>query len=225
LYLFEEIVTDDIEHNAIIEIRENNEQPKVEYERLDIEEPFEQQISSIAQYFLAPFILVSSNGMLDIPIGDDKTLDIVIKEIAPHFNKVVKITTNEKQVDIRLQNARESSKIHFMNLKENRKVNAIVNDIYSEGTSSWGETFTPKEFRVNLALVRKTDNHDILSMWDFFEHTFVQASGGMAIIPSGWSFDESFKDRIAVQTFASVCNEMMITVNSENNFITSILIS
>ena len=225
MYLFEEIVTNDIAQNPIIEIREKIKHPKVVYDRLDIEEPSGQQISSIAQYYLAPFILVSSNGMLDIPIVDDKTLDIVIKDIAPHFNKVVKITTNEKLTDIRLQNVRESSKIHFMNLKENRKVNAIVNDIYSEGTSSWGETFTPKEFRVNLDLVRKTANHDILSMWDFFEHTFVQTYGGMAIIPSGWSFDESFKDRVAVQSFASVCNEMMITVNSENNFITSILIS
>ena len=41
-------------------------------------------------------------------------------------------------------------------------------------------------------------------MWDFFEHTFKQAYGGMAILPSGWSFDESFKDRKAVQSFASV---------------------
>ncbi len=62
-------------------------------------------------------------------------------------------------------------------------------------------------------------------MWDFFEHTFVQANGGMAIIPSGWSFDESFKDRIAVQALARVCKEMIVTVNIENNLITSILIS
>ncbi|MGJ7919281.1 hypothetical protein [Neobacillus sp. LXY-4] len=223
--LFEEIVINDIEQDPIIKIRENNEQPKVVYEKLEIDEFSGQEIPSISQYLLAPFILVSSNGMLEIPIDDDKTLDIATKEIAPHFNKVVKITTDEKQVGIRLQNVRESSKIHFMNLKENRKVNAIVNDIYSEGTSSWGETFAAKEFRVNLDLVRKTTNHDILSMWDFFEHTFVQAYGGMAIIPSGWSFDESFKERVAVQSFASVCNEMIVTVNSENNMITSVLIS
>lgn len=223
--LFEEIVINVIGQDPIIKIRENNEHPKVEYEKVDIDEPSGQEISSIAQYLLAPFLLVSSNGMLDIPIVDDKTLDIVIKDIAPHFDKVIKTTTNEKLTDIRLQNIRESSKIHFMNLKEHRKINAIVNDIYSEGTSNWGETFTPKEYRVNLDLIKKTTNHDIVSMWDFFEHTFVQAYGGMAIIPSGWSFDESFKDRVAVQSFASVCNEMTVTVNSENNFITSIFIS
>lgn len=223
--LFEEIVTNEIEQNPIIEIRKKIEYPKVVYEKFAIEELSGQQVSSIAQYLLAPFILVSSNGILDIPIVDDKTLDIVIKEIAPHFNKVVKITTNEKQAVIRLQHVREISKIHFMNLKESCKVNAIVNDIYSEGTSNWGEIFTSKEYRVNLELVRKTANHDILSMWDFFEHTFVQTYGGMAIIPSGWSFDEFFKDRVAVQSFASVCNEMTVTVNSEKNIITSILIS
>lgn len=223
--LFEEIVINDIEQDPVIKIRENYEQPRVIYEKLDIDEPSRKEISSIAQYLLAPFILVSSNGMFEIPIEDDKTLEIVIHEIAPHFNKVVKITTDEKQVVIRLQNVRESSKIYFLNLRENRKVNAIVNDIYSNGTSNWGEIFTPKEYRVNLDLIRKTTNHDILSMWDFFEHTFVQAYGGMSILPNGWSFNESFKDRIAVQSFASVCNEMTVTVNSENNIITSILIS
>ena len=149
MYLFEEIVTNDIAQNPIIEIREKVKHPKVVYDRVDIEELSGQQISSIAQYLLAPFILVSSNGMLDIPIVDDKTLDIVIKDIAPHFNKVVKITTNEKLTDIRLQNVRESSKIHFMNLKENRKVNAIVNDIYSEGTST-GEKHSHQK---NLELI------------------------------------------------------------------------
>ncbi|WP_428912134.1 hypothetical protein [Niallia sp. Krafla_26] len=98
-------------------------------------------------------------------------------------------------------------------------------DDYSEGTSNWGEIFTSKEYRVNLDFVRKTTNHDILSMWDFFEHTFVQAYGGMAILPSGWLFDESFKERVAIQSFASVCNEMTVTVNSDNNMITSVLIS
>ena len=103
MYLFEEIVIKGIEQNPIIEIRGINDHPKVEYERLDIE----------GSVFLAPFILVSSNGMLDIPIVDDKILDISIKEIAPHFNKVERITTNEQQVVIRLQNVRESSKIHL----------------------------------------------------------------------------------------------------------------
>ncbi len=134
--LFEEIVTNVIEQNSIIKIRENNEHIKVEYDKLETGEPSGQEISSIAQYLLAPFKLVSSNGMLDIPIKDKKALDKAIKEIAPHFNKVVKITTNGEQVLIILQNIREGSKILFMNLKENCKVNAIVNDIYSNGASS-----------------------------------------------------------------------------------------
>ncbi|WP_428912133.1 hypothetical protein [Niallia sp. Krafla_26] len=118
--LFEEIIINDIEQDPIIKIRENNEHPKVVYEKLDIDELSGQEISSIAQYLLAPFILVSSNGMLEIPIKDDRTLDITIKEIAPHFKKVVKSTIDEKQVLIRLQNVRESSKMHFLNLREDR---------------------------------------------------------------------------------------------------------
>ena len=151
MYLFEEIVTNEIEQTPIIKVRENNEHPNVEFEKLNIDESSGQEISSIAQYLLAPFILVSSNGMLDIPIVDDRTLDKVINEIAPHFIKVVKITTNERQVVIRLQNVRESSKIHFINLKEeNSKINAIVNDIYLEGTSRLGEKHSQQK---NIELI------------------------------------------------------------------------
>ncbi|WP_313893274.1 hypothetical protein [Psychrobacillus sp.] len=122
----------------------------MEYEKLDIYESSGQEISSIAQYLLAPFILVSSSGILDIPINDYKTFNKIVKEIAPHFNKVVKITTDENQIVIRLQNLRESSKVHFMNLKENRKINAVVSDIYIQKRLQVGENHSHQK---NIKLI------------------------------------------------------------------------
>lgn len=222
--LFEEIIREDFGQNPIIKMNEKNEHPKVVYEKLTVEEPFDQPISSLAQYFLAPFLLVDSNGIFDIPAVDKIIQDIVIKEIAPHFNKTVKVSY-ENQIIIRVQNVKESSKTHFLNLIKNHRVNAIVNDLYSKDPTNWEGNFTIKEYKVNLHAVKKSVENDILPMWNFFERSFVRAYGDLVILPNGWVFDESFKARIAVQAFAGVCNSMTITVNQENKMISSIQIN
>ncbi len=219
--LFEEIITKDSNENLIIR---SNHHPHVIYEKLNIEDHFDPQISSLAQYFIAPFILVGSNGILDIPVFDNDIQDIVFKEIAPHFSRVTKVTTNNN-VMIRVQKIKHSSKIRFMNQLKDRSINSIVNDIYSQEATRWEENFTIREFKVNLEAVKKSRHNDILPMWNFFERTFVRAYENMVILPNRWAFNESFKDRIAVQSFASVCNSMTVIVNQDNNLITSILIN
>jgi hypothetical protein len=221
LELFEEIITKDSDQSPI---EENHDHPKVVYEKLIVEESVERQISSLTQYFLAPFILVDSNGILDIPVFDNDIQDIVLKDIAPHFNRVTKVKT-KNQVILRVQNVRESSQIQFLNQIKNGRINEIVNEIYSKGTTGWGGHFTIKEYKVNLEAVKKSIDNDILPMWNFFERSFVQAYRNLVILPNGWAFDESFKDRITVQSFAGVCNSMTVIVNQENNMITSILIN
>jgi hypothetical protein len=219
--LFEEIIP--IDSNENLKIRSNNH-PRVEYEKLYIEEPCERNISSLTQYFLAPFILVDSNGILDIPVFDNDIQNIVLKEIAPHFSRVTKVTINNN-VNIRVQKIKESSKIRFLNQVNNRSINAIVNDIYLQESTRWEGNFTIREYKVNLEAVKKLSDNDILPLWDFFYRTFVRAQENMVILPNGWAFNESFKDRIAVQSFASVCHSMTVIVNQENNLITSILIN
>ncbi len=223
LDLFEEIRAKDYIQNPNLKFIKRVEPPKIVYEKLIVEEPYELQLSPLAQYFLAPFILIDSNGILDIPVMHNFIHDKVIREIAPHFNEISKVTS-DNQVKLRLQNIRESSKTHFLNVFNNHRLNAIVNDIYGKGNTGWGGNFTIREYKVNLEAIIKSVEHDILPLWDFFKDSFVLNTGYFVLIPSEWVFDESFKDRIAVRAFASVCNSMTITVNTENNTISSILI-
>lgn len=126
------------------------------------------QPSSLAQYIMAPFILVDSNGMNDIPVFDYVIKKLVLEEIAPHFSELKKIAIDHKMF-IRVQNVKESSKNIFLNLIKNCRINQIVNDIYSGGNSSWLKwTFKAKENNVNLDKIEKSFEPDILGMWDFF---------------------------------------------------------
>lgn len=222
--LFEEITNNDIDSSPKIITTNNNSHPQITYEKLVNEVCSEQKMSSLTQYLLAPFLLVDSNGILDIPIFDKTSESKVLKEIAPHFNKVEKITI-DSQILIRVQKVREESKAQFLDLNKSNKINAIVKDIYADGNVDWEESFSIKEYKVNLEAISKTTGNDILSMWDFFEQSFVRANGDFVILPNGWDFDESFKNRITVQSFASVCKSMMVTVNQNSNKITSVFVN
>ncbi|GIN39401.1 hypothetical protein [Heyndrickxia oleronia] len=132
--LFEELIKeDDLQINQINNI--DIPPPKMSSEKFETKETSDQP-SSLAQYIMAPFILVDSNGMNDIPVFDYVIKKLVLEEIAPHFSELKKIAIDHKMF-IRVQNVKESSKNIFLNLIKNCRINQIVNDIYSGGNSSW----------------------------------------------------------------------------------------
>ncbi len=222
--LFEEILSEEDIQNFEVEFNEKFEPPKVAFDKVIIEASSDLELTPLAQYFLAPFILIESNGVLDVPVKTKLIYDKVLEEVATHFKKVIKIT-EDKQVTLSMQDIRESSKAYFLDLYNNNSLNAIVTDVYRKSSSGWGGIFPTKDYKVNLGGVEKLVDHDIETLWSFFKETFVLDTGYFVLMPSEWVFDESFKERIAVRAFAGVCNSMRITVNTDSNTISSILIN
>jgi len=188
-----------------------------------VPELINEELSSITQFILAPFLFVGTDGEFSIPFQDTKTEEMILSEIAPHFHIVRKINSGNEHY-LTVKGIKESSLNKFSQLVEEGKMNPIVEDLYSPRNRSWGGNFPSKEYRVNLDLINKSTKHEILNLWDFLKDTFLQANDGMAIVPSDWSFDESFKEKVAVQSFAGVCEEMIVTINCETNKIASIYI-
>lgn len=223
--LFKEMYTRASDQDQTIGTFRKTERPRVVYEELLDNVTSKNNLSSLAQYFLAPFILIEPNGILDIPATDEFVHDKIVREIAPHFCEKQKISIGNR-VTIRLKSVRENSKAEFLNLLNRNEINAIVKDLFACENSNWGGSFTSKEYEVNLEAIEKKARQEIVSMWNFFERAFIQngMEGQLVLIPSGWEFNESFKDRISIRAFAGVCNSMTVTVNCENEMISSVFI-
>ncbi|MCP3773539.1 hypothetical protein NLX71_09470 [Paenibacillus sp. MZ04-78.2] len=221
--LFDEIFQKDKEE--ICSINFISEQHRPIFEEVTNINLADQQLSSIAQFFIAPFIYINPNGVLHIPIGKEFIYEKLIEEVAPHFERIRKVTSGE-QVQVMLENVKETSKENFLSVFNTGNINAIALDLYANGSASLETgSHTIKEYKVNLEAVTRTLGHDIVSIWNFFKHSFVQINGQLVLMPNNWNFDESFKDRITVQAFSSVCSSMTILVNTDNNLITSIFIN
>lgn len=182
------------------------------------------QLSSLEQFFLAPFVTKDPKGILHIPADEPFIYNMVIHEIAPHFQQIRKVDFGD-HIQLMLENPTESSKENFFELMQNRNLNAIVCDLYVGQPVEVVNPFPIKEYHVNLELVPKGIEHDIVSMWSFFERSFIRKNGEMVLLPNGWQFHDSFKDRVAIQAFASVCSAMRINVNTDDQAITSIFVN
>ncbi|UJF35542.1 hypothetical protein [Paenibacillus hexagrammi] len=200
--LFEEIdptQSDDEDSNSKKTIHINQARPQ--FENVVVNKSANQQLSSLAQFFIAPNILVDSNAIWHIPVSEEVIYNQVTKEIAPHFEKTSKVT-NGNQVQIMLQNISESSRIMFMDLFSSNKINPIVLDLYSQATTSKQiMNNRVKSYKVNLQEVPRLIEHDIVHMWNFFESTFIKNGEYLIMMPNNWKFDDAFRERISVQAF------------------------
>lgn len=196
----------------------NNERPRIE--NIAPIDTSKQTLTSLVQFFLAPFLMSDPNVILHLPTCEPATYKKILDEIAPHFAQVRKVSWND-QIQVMLQSLKESSKAEFLRLLSNNEVNPIVHDLYKGKYTPHPSDFKTKFYQVNIENIPQSLDHEITQMWDFFL-SFIKCNGDFVLLPNDWVFNEAFKDKEAVKAFAGVCNSMRVIVNEGNNKITSI---
>ncbi|OPA75173.1 hypothetical protein BVG16_21445 [Paenibacillus selenitireducens] len=181
------------------------------------------ELSPLCQFFIAQFISTDMNGVLYLPIVEEKYYRQIIEEIAPCFDMIRKVTKGN-EVQIMLQTIKDNAKNKFLNLKVNNNLNPIVYDLYNKETNEKSYSKI-KRFNVTLDQISITNEYDIEGIWDFIYNTFMELNDCVILMPNEWSFDSSFKDHIAVRAFASVCKSMQVTVDCDNNKIVAIILT
>jgi hypothetical protein len=224
LALFEEITIKELNEELSVNQKPQTSVKKMIFEDIVVVNPASQGFTSLVQYFIAPFVLIDSNAVLHIPISTKLIFNRAINEIAPHFIKTQKVTVGN-QVQIMFQNLKKESMENFRYLQQQQKINPIVRELYKNTQKVEAKTFETQIYKVNLNLVPKSLDFEILDMWNFFEQSFVQNNGALMLFQNQWEFNDSFKNWVTVRAFSSVCNSMKITVNKESNLISSVFIN
>jgi|GEM_PF-6236478 len=174
-------------------------------------------MTALAQFFVAPIMWTDVHAVWHIPVREDGVYRQILCEIAPHFEKTTKVTTGEA-VQVNLQGLREHSKSMFMSLVSDHRLHPIVEDLYARKADDEqmpaGRT---KSYKVNLQAIAAhlPQEHAFRELWDFFKHTFIHHQEILILMPVNWTFDETFKDSVAIKAFAGVCTSMSVQVNEQ----------
>ncbi len=102
---------------------------KLEIKRVQIDKKCN-DITIIAQFFIAIHTLFDLPIVTAIPITNDEVEEIVMEQIAIHFNTIQKIIINERLERIQLREIKEFSKNKFLEMSQTNQIHPIIKELY-----------------------------------------------------------------------------------------------
>lgn len=207
---------------------------KLEIKRVHINDKCT-DITIIAQFFIAQHTLFEIPISTAIPISNVEVEEIVMKEIAIHFNKIQKIIINDRLVRIQLMEIKEDSKYRFLEMEQSNQIHPIIKDLYFSSEIFPLEynflTFREHKKRYQVIIEKveipsETDSSFLevikfikksFGVSDDFNHTLV-------ISPTGWKLKNDIKNLESIKLFSQYFN-LELFVDSDIGQILSIDLS
>jgi hypothetical protein len=73
-------------------------------------------------------------------------------------------------------------------------------------------SYQPSFYKVHLEEIPRCSSFEITSLWICISKTIVPCYGSFILMPTDWSFDDSFPKHISIRSFAAVCSSIIVTV-------------
>ncbi|MGG2028000.1 hypothetical protein AB1282_20065 [Gottfriedia sp. S16(2024)] len=189
-------------------------------------------ITIIAQFFIAIHTLFDLPLVTAIPITNDEVEEIVMEQIAVHFNKIQKIVINDRLERIQLREIKDFSKYKFLEMSRYNQIHPIIRELY------FSSDIIPLEhnfltFRENKKLYQvlnekieipfQTDS-SFLDVIKFIKKSFgvsEEDNHTFVISPAGWKLRNEIKNLESIKLFSKYFNLELI-VDNENSQILSL---
>ncbi|WP_429464764.1 hypothetical protein [Neobacillus sp. B4I6] len=150
-------------------------------------------------------------------------LEIIMKEMVPHYKVVKELYIEEKFKEIHLSELKDESKELAKGLISQRFY-PVVTDLYRNNQSedSIGgciQYFLIKKEDVTPLFFKETER-----IHQFMKNNNFQNNKPFVITPYGWKLDENLKDSIAIRSFYSFAKKIVLVVNTFDDSVRAIFI-
>ncbi|WP_127530656.1 hypothetical protein [Paenibacillus kobensis] len=171
-------------------------------------------LTEIGQFMIAP---VDDNTQIQIPVKNKNAYDVILQDLAPHFDKVQAVYVQESIEQVILSQLKAGSQKRLEDLVRKQTVSPLVRDLYRSGISK-SDHFPMKLQWFQLINAEMDGYGNIVAsdlIW-FIENTFL-ANGTLAILPTGWKLNDDLKNSIALRFFARHFDNVCIGVSLDMN--------
>ncbi|WP_256942415.1 hypothetical protein [Bacillus sp. OV166] len=149
-------------------------------------------------------------------------LEIIMKEIVPHYKVVKELYIEEKFKEIQLSGLKDESKEMAKELIYQRFY-PVVTDLYRNNrldeTVGCIQYFLIKKEDVTPLFFKETER-----IHQFMKNNNFQNNKPFVITPYGWKLDENLKDSIAIRSFYSFAKKIVLVVNTFDDSVRAIFI-
>lgn len=207
---------------------------KLEIKRVHIDNEVN-EITIIAEFFIAQHTLFDLPLVTAIPITNVEVEEIVMEQIAIHFNKIQKIFINDSLERIQMMEIKEISKKKYLEMVQTNKVHPIIKEIYfsSDITPLEHNHLTFREYKKRYVIINekieiptKVDS-SFLEVINFIKKSFGVSKDNdhtFVILPTGWILRNEMKNLKSIKVLNQYFNLELI-VDTEVGQILSIDLS
>ncbi|MFD3449456.1 hypothetical protein ACFDTO_33295 [Microbacteriaceae bacterium 4G12] len=179
-------------------------------------------ISVIAQLFIAPHLLYGEYCLTAIPITSKEMEERVEREIAIYFNKIQKIYVDRKIERFQFQKLKDTSRDQFQEMLQGNLIHSVVKELYFLAEKEPLENQISKQ-QVRYKVVKEylpaptTLDPDFLHAMHLIENTICKVEQSFALLPIGWKLKEELREFETLKVFSALFDSVFLTVNPETN--------
>ncbi|MFQ3544530.1 hypothetical protein Q7A53_10605 [Halobacillus rhizosphaerae] len=177
------------------------------------------EISDILLFIASSDIIFDINFHIALPTPTKFTLNIILNEIAPHFNKVLLIKEKDTITEINLKFLKKHSQKLLNKALLEEAADSIINDIYRTNHlyNIPAEGLNLRYYKVNSKYIQPVTVKNFDRVMEFIDGSFLASGKSFSIRTSGWTLEEELKNSITIRAFSSISKEIILVVNSADN--------
>ena len=183
------------------------------------------EISDVFLFFASPNIIFNIDFLTALPTPTKFSLNVILNEMAPHYNKVQVIKKKDNITTINLKFLKKHSQRLLNKALLEGVLGGIINDIYRTNELHISmHRLNLKYYKVNGKYIQTVKLEGFDRVMEFLESSFLTSGGPFTLSPSGWTLEEELKNSIAIRAFSSFSKEIILVVDSADNTVVAVYI-
>ncbi|MDQ0887836.1 hypothetical protein QFZ81_002924 [Paenibacillus sp. V4I9] len=177
------------------------------------------ELSPFAEFYIAPFIFLTPNMCINIPLTGIDLNNDTLRQLLCHFQNITVLTSKGIPVEIRFTNLEPKSKEMFTLLMSQKKINPFILDLYR----FYGEHDASGDYKyvkfnnksVNLTCEGLINSIYIKAFDDIWRNIKqIYSDKNYVHLYPNWQFSDQLTNSISFNYFSTACKEVYLCVDN-----------
>jgi hypothetical protein len=175
-------------------------------------------ISSLSQFFIAPYVMISKNIHTEVPVNEI-SLPIIENELLPHFHDSKYVYNDDVLTGVILGNLNALSENLFNEQFEKKQLNPLIFDLYyyKEEPVRFRDFESIKEYKIIENSLENYISNEFNEYWEFMKISFLKGNNLILITPIGWILKDDLQNSLILRALSSSGAEVSLFVNEKLN--------
>ncbi|MCM3702092.1 hypothetical protein [Paenibacillus macerans] len=198
--------------------------PDFRMEKVDLNR-IPQTMTALGQFFTVASLWVEPDTMVILPAEDEEMHNLVVDQLAVHFEKVRYLIRGDKVEEVNMQRLKKGSAELFG--AADTGIFPVLKDLYREPRPTerqWSRK-SLLYYTVETGRLQAYDASGTEDIKRFLQKAYFDRGESFVLQPLGWTFEEDLRESVALRFFAGFVPFLTLIVDGDTHEVLSLELS